>query len=178
MSEIVNGLKQIKKYPEFEMDVYNDAGIIAFFTADLPPGKTAQTNDPVPSVRFLFKSAKIPNLRKWSKWFSINYASRSALSKFFQGFTNLEAMLTNNDTIFNRMSCKILLEQKGEFSEILRAKPGDCDVSQLFYDESYVPNKQVKAWGKFVYLTQAYLKLESGIKIYNPQDMVDNLPEV
>ena len=41
-------------YDKFPNDKFIDVTLLAYFTADLPPGPLADTNDVVPCTKFLF----------------------------------------------------------------------------------------------------------------------------
>lgn len=160
-------------YEAFPVDVYVDAGVIAYHVADLPPSKFADNNDPIPSVRFLFQSLENTKCRKWTKWYRISYHAKAALPKLFTGISGIADILTNDTKLFNQ-SFKILLESKdGQYSEIIRVKGNDKPVDTLLYDAEFVPYKHVKAYGNLVNLRLAVLKTAEGIKQLSPDDMAD-----
>lgn len=160
-------------YEAFPVDVYVDAGVIAYHVADLPPSKFADNDDPVPSVRFLFQSLENLKCRKWTKWYRISYHAKAALPKLFTGISGIANILCDDVKLFSQ-SFKILLESKdGQYSEIIRVKSGDKPVASLVYDAEFVPYKHVKAYGNLVNLRLAVLKTADGIKTLSPDDMVD-----
>lgn len=172
------GKEQIN-FVNFPADEYIPASIISYTCADLPPSKFSETNDPVPSVRFLF-AGYITNdqgekvvARKWTEWLRISYNEKAKLPKMFNGFSNL-AQLMQSDDLF-KTPMKILLEANDQgYTKIIRVKPCDDDSTQeLVYDQNYVPYKYVKAFGNLVYQTLAVIKCGEGIKTFHPEDMVE-----
>lgn len=192
-----NPTESTKEYIAFPSDEYVDVCILSYQQADLPPGPLATTNDPVPSVRFLFGGhVKDENgdllldvttgqpiiARKWTKWMKISNGKRAALMTKFdtteKGFPNLFDILNDCETPSGKLwstPFKILLEDSDIYQNIVRIKPGTnkklCET--VFYDDQYVPFKVVKAFGNLVPLTFAACKLAGGIEEYTPDKMVD-----
>lgn len=170
---------EVGVYHQFPVDEYVDCCIIAYNIADLPASQYAQTNDPVPSVRFLMAGYTDEGqvVRKWTNWVRISYHKKARLSSMFQGFPNLANMLQDDDNLTSSLwttPMKILLEDNKTFSNIIRVKPGDNKaVLGIVYDAEYVPFKYVKAFGQLVNLRLAVLKTKNGVERYSPDDMLD-----
>lgn len=190
-----------KVYTAFPNDEYVDVCVLSYQTADLPPGPMAETNDPVPSCRFLFggyvkdesgqikcgeDSAPIV-VRKWSNWLRISNSKRSKLMQLFDttknGFANLFEILMDfeqSDGKLWKTPMKILLEATdNDYQTISRIKPGNnsklCDT--VFYDDKYIPYKVIKAYGQLTPLTLAGCKFKSGVKVFTPEEMVEPTDE-
>ena len=190
-----------KVYTAFPNDEYVDACVLSYQTADLPPGPMAETNDPVPSCRFLFggyvkdESGQIKCgedgapivVRKWSNWLRISNSKRSKLMQLFDttknGFANLFEILMDFEQSEGKLwktPMKILLEATdNDYQTISRIKPGTnsklCD--SVFYDDKYIPYKVIKAYGQLTPLTLAGCKFKSGVKVFTPEEMVEPTDE-
>lgn len=185
-----------KHYEQFPDDQFIDVCLLAYSQADLPPGPLATTNDPVPSVKFLFggyvkdedgnfkldDNGKKVVVRKWTNWLRISDSKNAKLMKLFDtsknGFNNLFDMLQDCETIEGKLwstPMKILLETDDEYQNIVKIKPGTNSkvVEEIFYSESYVPYKVAKAYGKQVMLTIAACKFFSGVKTFLPDEMAE-----
>lgn len=185
-----------KVYNRMPNDEYIDACILSYQTAELPPGPMAMTNDTVPSTRFLLgaylkdESGQLkcdangaPIIaRKWTKWMRISNNERSALMRLFDtsktGFQNLFDILQDCDTSEGKLwttPLKIMLEQSGDYQNIIRIKPGNNTelVKQMFYSDQYIPYKVIKAYGKLTPLSLAGCKFKDGVKTFLPEDMVE-----
>ena len=69
---------------------------------------------------------------------------------------------------------KILVEASGEYSNITRIKEGgNADVLAITYSKEFVPFKRVKVYGDTVPLTQAVMKEDEGIHVYDQDTMVE-----
>lgn len=164
---------------QFPADEFIPAAIIAYNCADLPPSKFADTNDMVPSVRFLFagfaknEAGEEVVVRKWTDWLRISYNEKAKLPKMFTGFQNLPKLLTSDELWKTPM--KILLEANDKgYTKIIRVKP--CDDERplgINYDVQYTPYKYVKAFGNLVNLTLAVIKGPEGVKPFTPDEMVE-----
>lgn len=178
---------------QFPTDQYVSACVIGFFFAGLEPNsKYSKSKDPVPSVKFLMagylrnddgtpkvdaEGNKIV-VRKWTNWKAISYGERSGLTQLFKGVSNLERLLTSNepDGDLWKTPFKIQLEEasKEGYTNITRIKlGGNEDVLDITYDKDFVPYKIVKAYGKDVYLEEAYLKTADGVQKYTNEQMID-----
>lgn len=178
---------------QFPTDQYVSACVIGFFFAGLEPNsKYSKSTDPVPSVKFLMagylrnddgtpkvdaEGNKIV-VRKWTNWKAISYGERSGLTQLFKGVSNLERLLTSNepDGDLWKTPFKIQLEEasKEGYTNITRIKlGGNEDVLDITYDKDFVPYKIVKAYGKDVYLEEAYLKTADGVQKYTNAQMID-----
>lgn len=178
---------------QFPTDQYVSACVIGFFFAGLEPNsKYSKSTDPVPSVKFLMagylrnddgtpkvdaEGNKIV-VRKWTNWKAISYGERSGLTQLFKGVSNLERLLTSNgpDGDLWKTPFKIQLEEasKEGYTNITRIKlGGNEDVLDITYDKDFVPYKIVKAYGKDVYLEEAYLKTADGVQKYTNEQMID-----
>jgi hypothetical protein len=178
---------------QFPTDQYVSACVIGFFFAGLEPNsKYSKSTDPVPSVKFLMagylrnddgtlkvdaEGNKIV-VRKWTNWKAISYGERSGLTQLFKGVSNLERLLTSNepDGDLWKTPFKIQLEEasKEGYTNITRIKlGGNEDVLDITYDKDFVPYKIVKAYGKDVYLEEAYLKTADGVRKYTNEQMID-----
>lgn len=196
-------VKSDKTYVMFPNDEYIDACILSFQCADAAPGPLAQTNDPVPSVRFLLgglikdDSGQIVVdqtgapicVRKWTNWLRISYSSRSALMQLFVDFAKkgdpkipetapLPDILKDYETADGKLwqtPLKIMLEQGEKYQHIMRIKPGtNYDLCKtLFYDEKYVPYKVQRIYGRPTALTSAGCKNPNGISLYDQSNMAD-----
>ena len=190
-----------KVYTAFPNDEYVDVCVLSYQTADLPPGPMAETNDPVPSCRFLFggyvkdESGQIKCgedgapivVRKWSNWLRISNSKHSKLMRLFDttknGFANLFEILMDfeqSDGKLWKTPMKILLEATdNDYQTISRIKPGNnsklCDT--IFYDDKYIPYKVIKAYGQLTPLTLAGCKFKSGVKVFTPEEMVEPTDE-
>jgi hypothetical protein len=185
-----------KVYNLMPNDEYIDACILSYQTAELPPGPMAMTNDTVPSTRFLLgaylkdesgqlkcDANGVPIIaRKWTKWMRISNNERSALMRLFDtsktGFQNLFDILQDCDTSEGKLwttHLKIMLEQSGDYQNIIRIKPGNNKalVEQMFYSDQYIPYKVIKAYGKLTPLSLAGCKFKDGVKTFLPEDMVE-----
>lgn len=182
---VLAGNSNVKE--QFPLDEYIDAAIIAYNVADLPPSKFSETDDPVPSVRFLLAGYSKTNvdkdgepnvIRKWTEWLRISYNSKAKLPKLFTGFPNLPALMQDDEQVGKGLwgtPVKILLESADEkWSRIIRIKPGDNTAPlDIVYDKDFVPYKCVKAFGNLVNLRLAVLKTDEGIKKLSPDDFID-----
>lgn len=185
-----------KVYNIMPNDEYIDACILSYQTAELPPGPMAMTNDTVPSTRFLLGAYLkddsgqlkcdvngVPIVaRKWTKWMRISNNERSALMRLFDtsktGFQNLFDILQDCDTTNGKLwttPFKIMLEQSGDYQNIIRIKPGTNTsmTEQMFYSDQYIPYKVIKAYGKLTPLSLAGCKFKDGVKTFLPEDMVE-----
>ena len=178
---------------QFPTDQYVSACVIGFFFAGLEPNsKYSKSTDPVPSVKFLMSCADLVIsgyekvdaegnkivVRKWTNWKAISYGERSGLTQLFKGVSNLERLLTSNepDGDLWKTPFKIQLEEasKEGYTNITRIKlGGNEDVLDITYDKDFVPYKIVKAYGKDVYLEEAYLKTADGVRKYTNAQMID-----
>lgn len=178
---------------QFPTDQYVSACVIGFFFAGLEPNpKYRKSTDPVPSVKFLMAgylrnddgTPKVDEegnkivVRKWTNWKPIAYGERSGLMQLFRGVSNLERLLTSNepDGDLWKTPFKIQLEEasKEGYTNITRIKlGGNEDVLDITYDKDFVPYKIVKAYGKDVYLEEAYLKTADGVQKYTNEQMID-----
>lgn len=164
--------------PTFPIDKYVPACITSYQIADLPAGKFATNNEPVPSVRFLFSNAE--GIRKWTRWVRISYNDKAALTKLFCGFPNVASVMSSDDTEGKLWNTPMLIfceQSDGKYINIARVKPDDNPDAQsmkdIFYSADFVPYKYVKAFGHLVPLRLAVLKLKEGVKELSPDDMVD-----
>lgn len=179
-------------YEKFPDDEFIDVSLTAYQQADLPPGPLAKTNDPVPSVRFLFAgyvknedgTFKVDEqgnkivVRKWTGWLTISNAKNAKIMKLFNGFENLFDILQDCFDATGKLwtqPFKILLNSDGEYQNIISIKPGKNETigKELFYDKSYTPYKVVKAYGKPVFLTLAGCKFDDGVKTFQPEEMAE-----
>jgi hypothetical protein len=185
-----------KHYIAFPNDEYIDACILSFQTAMFPPGPMATVNDPVLNARFLFggyvndesgqrlvdQTGAPVVVRKWTNWMRVSNNERARLMQVFDtsktGFSNLFDILRDFEKDEGKLwktPFKILLEQDGDYQNIIRIKPGAntklCD--EAFYSDEYVPFKVVKAYGQLRELSQAACKFKGGVKVYTPEEMVD-----
>lgn len=184
-----------KTYHAFPNDEYVDVCLLSFQNAELPPGPMADNNEPVPSVRFLFggyikdeagnwlvDEAGAPIVaRKWTKWMRISSSERATMMNLFDttktGFVNLLDILRDYEKTDGKLwqtPFKILLEQNDKYQNIIRIKPGTNKnlVANVFYDDKYIPYKVIKAFGKLQELSFAACKFKSGVKLFEPEDMV------
>lgn len=185
-----------KVYHAFPNDEYIDVTILSYQQADLPPGPLANTTDPVKSVRFLFGgylknddgSIKVDEhgvpivARKWTRWLRLSNSKRAALMTLFDteatGFKNLFDIFMDCETSSGKLwntPMRILLEQSGDYQNIIRVKPGTNEnvCKEIYYSEDYVPYRVVKAFGRLQELSVAGCKFQSGVKTFNPEDMVE-----
>lgn len=181
-----------KVYETFREDVYEDVALLGYRQADLPPGPLATTNDPVPSVQFLFGgyardedgNIKIDDagnkivVRKWTSWLRISNAKNAKILKVFNGFDNLFEILQSCETSDGKLwntPMKILLNKEDDYQNIISVKPGKnaAILDEIFYDKTYVPYKICKAYGKPVMLTLAACKFSDGVKTYMPDEMAE-----
>lgn len=181
-----------KTYERFPNDEFVDVTLLAYFTADLPPGPLADTNDVVPNTKFLFggyvkgddgkpkcdDTGKPIIVRKWTNWMRISNNKKANMMKVFNGFDNLFDILQDCDTIDGKLwktPYKILLEESGEYQNIIKIKQGTNEalVNEVFYDDKYIPYKVVKAYGKTQLLTLAGCKFKSGVKTFTPDMMAE-----
>jgi hypothetical protein len=179
-------------YETFRDDVYEDVVLLGYRQADLPPGPLATTNDPVPSVQFLFggyardedgnfkldDAGKKIVVRKWTGWMRISNGKNSKLLKVFNGFDNLFDILQSCETTDGKLwntPMKILLNKDGEYQNIISVKPGKNTeiLGEIFYDKAYVPYKVARAYGKPVMLSLAGCKFSDGVKTYTPEEMAE-----
>lgn len=174
---------QTENRPQFETDTYTPACVIAYQIADLPAGKFATNNEPVPSVRFLFSDGN--ETRKWTDWCRISYNEKAKLTKLFKGFKSVAKLMENDDFLDSELwatPMKIFVEDSGShYTKITGIKPAtekDIDPKEVFYSAEFVPFKYVKAFGHNVPLRLAVLKLPDGIKQMSPDDMLDNPVDV
>lgn len=174
-----------KTYENFKLDEYVFAVPTALFIADLPSDKYGNTDDPKPSVKFLFSDG---NVRKWTRWLTISYTKKANLPKLFGGLTNSDVILQNADdptSLFWKLPMKILVQETHDpYTSIERIKSvGDDELAELtelakgiIYDKEFTPYRYVKAYGKVVPLKQAVIKTDAGVKILSPDDFIDPPP--
>ena len=182
-----------RKYTNFPLDDYTSACIIGFFFAGIKPSKKFSNDQtPVPSVKFLLAGylrnadgtpktddeGKPIVVRKWTKWLTISYnKKKSAMTKLFPDIKNLQAFLEDYESGTGKLwttPFKILVEASGEYSNITRIKEGgNADVLAITYSKEFVPFKRVKVYGDTVALTQAVMKEDEGIHVYDQDTMVE-----
>lgn len=181
-----------RKYTNFPLDDYTSACIIGFFFAGIKPSKKFSNDQtPVPSVKFLLAGylrnadgtpktddeGKPIVVRKWTKWLTISYNKKSAMTKLFPDIKNLQAFLEDYESGTGKLwttPFKILVEASGEYSNITRIKEGgNADVLAITYSKEFVPFKRVKVYGDTVPLTQAVMKEDEGIHVYDQDTMVE-----
>lgn len=175
--------------PTFPVDEYTPANIISYQIADLPPGKFATNNEPVPSVRYLFSDGV--DTRKWTRWLRISYNEKAALTKLFCGFNNPAALMESDEADGALWNTPMLIfcEKNGEkYTNIAKVKPaekrpGESDFDginpdEAFYSAEFTPYKTVRAYGHLVPLRLAVLKVKGSdgkpqIKVMQPDDMIE-----
>lgn len=178
-------MKNNKVYESFKLDEYVFAVPTALFIADLPSDKYGTTDDPKPSVKFLFSNGEV---RKWTRWLTIAYTKKSNLPKLFGGLDNADKIIQTADdpnSIFWTTPMKILVQTaRAPYTSIERVKSvNDDELAQLteqaksvVYDKEFTPYRFVKAYGKVVPLKQAIIKTDAGVKILSPDDFIDPPP--